>query len=214
MTEKTTTKFVGDLEGLSGRVNLLERVQPEFHQQEVEKVFRRGWLIVACVSDIPENNDYIAKEIPTLNTCLIIARGRGWRGARLPQHVPPSGQPAGPGRQGNRQDVHLRLPRLELPQRRTSRQHHRPDPIQGRRRSDSRAYPRPHRGVGGFRLRELRQGAPGDPRGMAGGDVRRISRLFFETVRRSPATASSSIAIGTSPSTRSPRATTRCSCTR
>ena len=75
MTEKTTTTFVGDTSGLSGRVNILERVQPEFHQQEVEKVFRRGWLIVACVSDIPEKNDYIAREIPTLNTCLIIARG-------------------------------------------------------------------------------------------------------------------------------------------
>ena len=75
MTAQTTTKFVGDLEGLQSRVNILERVQPEFYRQEVEKVFRRGWLLVASVSDIPVPNTYLAREIPTLNTCLIIARG-------------------------------------------------------------------------------------------------------------------------------------------
>ena len=75
MTTKTMTKFVGDLEGLQSRVNILDRVQPEFYRQEVEKVFRRVWLLVASISDIPEPNTYLAREIPTLNTCLIIARG-------------------------------------------------------------------------------------------------------------------------------------------
>tara|TARA_Y100001934_G_scaffold271437_1_gene357977 strand:+ start:657 stop:1049 length:393 start_codon:yes stop_codon:yes gene_type:complete len=75
MTERTTTTFVGDLDGLQSRVNILGRVQLEFHRQEVEKVFRRGWLLIANVADIPEPNTYLARQVPTLNTCLIIARG-------------------------------------------------------------------------------------------------------------------------------------------
>lgn len=51
MTQKTTTTFAGDLTGLSKRINFLERLTPEFYQQEVDKVFRRGWLLVACASD-------------------------------------------------------------------------------------------------------------------------------------------------------------------
>jgi len=74
MTETTTTNFVGDLSGLSGRVNMLQRMQPEFYREEVDKVFRRGWLLVACASDIPEKNDYLCREIPTLKTSVIIAR--------------------------------------------------------------------------------------------------------------------------------------------
>ena len=64
MTTKTMTKFVGDLEGLQSRVNILDRVQPEFYWQEVEKVFRRGWLLVASISDIPEPNTYCARRSP------------------------------------------------------------------------------------------------------------------------------------------------------
>jgi len=74
MTGRTTTTFVGDLEGLQSRVNILDRLQPEFHQQEVAKVFRRGWLLIANVADIPEPNTYLARQVPTLNTCLIITR--------------------------------------------------------------------------------------------------------------------------------------------
>tara|TARA_Y100001960_G_C14719261_1_gene851468 strand:- start:946 stop:1347 length:402 start_codon:yes stop_codon:yes gene_type:complete len=74
MTERTETTFVGDLEGLQSQVNILDRIQPEFHRQEVSKVFRRGWLLIANVADIPEPNTYLARQVPTLNTCLIIAR--------------------------------------------------------------------------------------------------------------------------------------------
>lgn len=75
MTEVTTTRFVGDTSGLGGRVNMLQRMQPEFFQREVDRIFRRGWLLVACDSDVPEKNDYLCLEIPPLKTSLIVARG-------------------------------------------------------------------------------------------------------------------------------------------
>ena len=75
MIEKTTTTFAGDLTGLSNRINFYERLTPEFYRQEVDKVYRRGWLLVACASDIPNPNDFVAREVPPLNTCLIVARG-------------------------------------------------------------------------------------------------------------------------------------------
>ncbi len=75
MTLRTTTKFVGELAGLSNRINFLERFTPEFYWQEDDKVYRRGWLPVACASDIPKPNDYVAREIPPPKTCLIVAHG-------------------------------------------------------------------------------------------------------------------------------------------
>jgi phenylpropionate dioxygenase-like ring-hydroxylating dioxygenase large terminal subunit len=75
MTEVTQTQFFGDFSRLQSRVDILKRLEPEFYGQEMERIFRRHWLPVASVTDLPENNSYVVADVPPLNTSLIVARG-------------------------------------------------------------------------------------------------------------------------------------------
>ena len=153
MTETTTTNFVGDLSGLSGRVNMLQRMQPEFYREEVDKVFRRGWLLVACASDIPEKNDYLCREIPTLKTTVIIARsedGNVRAFHNMCRHRANQLVPEGSGNarafvcgfhgwsyhnDGRLAGITDRSQFTDIDE------------------ADARSHPRSHRGLGGFRLR-------------------------------------------------------------
>lgn len=49
---------------------------PAIYEQEREKVFRRTWLKVATDWEIPENGDYKVKEMPVVDTSLLIVRGK------------------------------------------------------------------------------------------------------------------------------------------
>jgi Rieske 2Fe-2S family protein len=75
MNATTKTQFVGDASRLKSRVNILKRLRPEFYEKEVEKIFRRGWLPVASLTDVPETNSYAVVDVPTLKTSLILTRG-------------------------------------------------------------------------------------------------------------------------------------------
>lgn len=73
---QTTTIFRGDTARLKNVVNLLERVQPEYFQQEVAKIFRRAWLPVTSASELPQQGSYVVVEVPPLKASLLIARGQ------------------------------------------------------------------------------------------------------------------------------------------
>jgi phenylpropionate dioxygenase-like ring-hydroxylating dioxygenase large terminal subunit len=47
----------------------------EFLELEREAVFRRQWLMVGLESQLPHKGSYFTKELPFLNTSLIVARG-------------------------------------------------------------------------------------------------------------------------------------------
>ena len=75
MNEITQTQFFGDFSRLQSRVDILERLKPEFYAREVEQIFRRVWLPVASATDLPENRSYVVAEVPPLKASLLIARG-------------------------------------------------------------------------------------------------------------------------------------------
>ena len=68
------TLFRGDTESLPDVVNLLERMQPEYYAQEVEKIFRRAWLPVVPLSELPQPDGYIVVEVPALKASLLFTR--------------------------------------------------------------------------------------------------------------------------------------------
>jgi len=75
MNEITQTQFFGDFSRLRSRIDMLARLKPEFYAEEVERIFRRAWLPVASVTDLPKDNCYVVADVPPLSTSLVIARG-------------------------------------------------------------------------------------------------------------------------------------------
>jgi glycine betaine catabolism A len=49
-------------------------VSPEFFELEREAIFKRAWLNVGRVEDLPRNGSYFTKELPVAKTSLIIER--------------------------------------------------------------------------------------------------------------------------------------------
>jgi phenylpropionate dioxygenase-like ring-hydroxylating dioxygenase large terminal subunit len=75
MNEITQTQFLGDFSRLRSRIDMLARFKPEFYAAEVERIFRRAWLPIASVTDLPRENCYVVADVPPLNASLIVARG-------------------------------------------------------------------------------------------------------------------------------------------
>jgi phenylpropionate dioxygenase-like ring-hydroxylating dioxygenase large terminal subunit len=75
MNEITQTQFFGDFSRLRSRIDMLARFRAEFYAAEVERIFRRAWLPVASVTDLPGENCYVVADVPPLNASLIVARG-------------------------------------------------------------------------------------------------------------------------------------------
>jgi glycine betaine catabolism A len=70
------TVFKGNAERLVRRVPIGDLVTPERFAREQEKLFRRNWLIVGYDYEVPNNGDYVARDIPTLNAPIILIRGQ------------------------------------------------------------------------------------------------------------------------------------------
>ncbi len=49
---------------------------PEFFAKEKEKIFKKSWIKVGRVSDIPRVGDYFVKDVPSCDTSIIVVRGR------------------------------------------------------------------------------------------------------------------------------------------
>jgi len=63
---KSITIFKGDSSDLKNRINVLEKIQPGYFAQEVEKIFRRAWLPVSSASELRQRGSYVAVDVPPL----------------------------------------------------------------------------------------------------------------------------------------------------
>ncbi len=66
----------GDQSGFKDRIDILEKISPDYYAKEKEKVFRRAWLCVAHTLDLPEKGGYRVVEVPTFKASLLIVRAR------------------------------------------------------------------------------------------------------------------------------------------
>jgi Rieske 2Fe-2S family protein len=73
--QKIHTFFAGNASHLRDRVPLPARLQPEYHRQEIDRVFRRSWIPIATLYDLPAAGSYIVLDLPTFKTSLLVARG-------------------------------------------------------------------------------------------------------------------------------------------
>lgn len=51
-------------------------ISAEFFEKERDKVFRKAWLNVGRVDEIPEPGDYLVKKLAVLNATIIVVRGK------------------------------------------------------------------------------------------------------------------------------------------
>ncbi len=88
---------VGPSTSISGTepISYEDSISPDFYELEREAIFKRAWLNVGRVEQLPRNGSYFTKELAVARTSVIIVRGQGRRGAGLPQRLPPPRQQAG-----------------------------------------------------------------------------------------------------------------------
>src|SRR5689334_2246186 len=55
-----------------GPVSLEDCVSTDFYEKEREHVFRKTWLYMGRVERVPKSGSYFTRELPFLNTSLII----------------------------------------------------------------------------------------------------------------------------------------------
>ena len=70
------TQFEGNRSGLRDILPLREKITPETFEREREKIFKKSWLMIGHVADLPEPGSYFVRELPVVNAALIVIRGR------------------------------------------------------------------------------------------------------------------------------------------
>jgi len=70
------TQFEGNRAGLKDVLPLREKITPETFERERDKIFKKSWLMIGHVADLPETGSYFVRELPVVNTSLIVIRGR------------------------------------------------------------------------------------------------------------------------------------------
>ena len=58
----------------TGLVSFEDSISPAFHELEREAVFKRAWLYVGRVEQLPRDGSYFTKDLPGLRTSLIVSR--------------------------------------------------------------------------------------------------------------------------------------------
>jgi phenylpropionate dioxygenase-like ring-hydroxylating dioxygenase large terminal subunit len=58
----------------TGLVSYEDSISPEFYELEREAIFRRAWLNVGRVEQLPRNGSYFTKELAVAKTSIVIAR--------------------------------------------------------------------------------------------------------------------------------------------
>jgi len=53
---------------------------PDYYKQEQEKIFKRAWLHMGRVSEIPNKGDWFVQDIVVAGTSIIIVRGQAFMG--------------------------------------------------------------------------------------------------------------------------------------
>jgi nitrite reductase/ring-hydroxylating ferredoxin subunit len=59
----------------TGPVSFDDCVSPEFYELEREAIFKRAWLNIARVEDLPRTGSYLTKEIEIAGVSLLVVRG-------------------------------------------------------------------------------------------------------------------------------------------
>ena len=60
----------------TGPVSFRDSISPEFYELEREAVFKRAWLNVARVEELPRVGSYLTKEIDAAKTSVIVVKGK------------------------------------------------------------------------------------------------------------------------------------------
>ena len=56
-------------------ISFEDSVSPEFYELEGEAIFKRAWLNVGRVEDLPRNGSYFTKEIDIAHASVLVVRG-------------------------------------------------------------------------------------------------------------------------------------------
>jgi carnitine monooxygenase subunit len=59
-----------------GPISLEDSVCPDFYEKEREHVFRKNWLYIGRVEQIPEAGSYFTRELAVLDTSILVVRGK------------------------------------------------------------------------------------------------------------------------------------------
>lgn len=59
-----------------GTATVESHVSPEIYAAEVDRIYRRVWLMIGRVEEIPGPADFMLREVPTLKAELIVVRGK------------------------------------------------------------------------------------------------------------------------------------------
>src|SRR3970282_2107128 len=51
-------------------------ISPEYFERERERIFKRCWLNVGRIDEIPKTGNYFIKEIETLRASVVVVRGK------------------------------------------------------------------------------------------------------------------------------------------
>lgn len=76
MNETFRTQYQGNVGGLKDVIRLRDKISPETFAREQDKIFRKSWLMIGHVSDLPREGSYFIRELLVVNTSLIVIRGR------------------------------------------------------------------------------------------------------------------------------------------
>ena len=74
MNNDSITVFKGDTSRLKNIIPIQERVEPNFYQQEVARIFKKAWLIVGSAEDLTEIGAYKVVDVPPLKASLVVVR--------------------------------------------------------------------------------------------------------------------------------------------
>ena len=83
MTKKTATResyprptIIGSYDDLPSNVPIGERIGHDYHEKEVEHVFRRSWLLIGHAGDVSEPGKFFVIDIPTFKASVIVTRDK------------------------------------------------------------------------------------------------------------------------------------------
>ena len=79
----------------TGPVSYEDSISPEVYELERKAIFKRAWLNVGRIEQLPRTGSYFTKELKVANTSIIVVRNKQGKVQRVPQHLPTPGQQAG-----------------------------------------------------------------------------------------------------------------------
>src|SRR3990172_12690832 len=60
----------------TGLVSYEDSISPKFYELEREAVFKRAWLSVGRVEDLPRNGSYFTKDLKVAKTSIVVVRDK------------------------------------------------------------------------------------------------------------------------------------------